>query len=246
MSRSRAPVSKFVRAFAVSASVFEMDFKQPISASPKPPGLTRCERADDAGNETEPASERGDRGRAPRRVEETEIFRVAFGAEPREHGHVLSGAAFAEKEALVADPVQGEIVVWTEPVVRVFHHLRRVVGRGRAVVIRAPGDLLRNDLRVQRQDRASGPVDGNTARIETAAQAGDEFRHVAAAKPALDQPLDNAGRERRSVRSRKRLLHRDLRRKRSALQMLPGVVRHASPLMRADPHISPDGAVPVV
>src|SRR5260221_9197933 len=171
-------------------------------------GPTRRERADDAGNETNSAGKRGNRRRAARRVEETEIFRVALVTEPREQWHVLPRPAFTEKEPFVPKPVQSESEIRTTPVVGIFHQLRREVRRGCAVVVRAPGDLLRNDLRVHRKNRASGPVDGNTACIEATAQAGKKFRHFATAKPALDQPVYDRRDERRSVRSRKHVLHR--------------------------------------
>ena len=124
-------------------------------------GPTRCERADDAGNETDPAGKRGNRRRAARRMEEAEIFRVALGMQPREQWHVHPAPRFAEREALVADPVQGEIEIRTDAGFGSSINFGVVVGRGCAVVVRPPRDLLRNDLRVQRQDRASGPVDAN-------------------------------------------------------------------------------------
>src|SRR5260221_13066616 len=69
-------------------------------------GPTRRERADDAGNETHSAGKRGNRRRAARRVEESEIFRVALGTEPREEWHLLPRPAFTGKEPLVPKPVQ--------------------------------------------------------------------------------------------------------------------------------------------
>ena len=223
MSRRRAPVSKFVRAFAASASVSGERLEAIDFGLAEAAGLAGRERADDTGNEAKAAGKGRDRGRAAGRVEETEILRVAFVAEPREQGDVVVGAACAERKAFIGEPVQREIVIRPAPVVRVFHQAWRVVVGDRAVVVRAPDGLLRDELRVQRQDCAADPVDGNASSIQPAPQPGDDVRHLAAAKPALDQPLDNAGRVRRSVRSRKRLLHRDLRRKRLPCRCYPAL-----------------------
>src|SRR5260221_11288310 len=137
----------------------------------EPAGPTRRERADDAGNETNSVGKRGNRCRAARRVEETEIFRVALVTEPREQWHVLHHPALTEKEPFVPESLQSEIEIRTTPVVGIFHQLRPEVTPPPPAPVPAPAASLRNDLRIQRKNRAPAPLDDTTPSIQPTAQA---------------------------------------------------------------------------